>query len=102
MRHTPEERQTHVELWRGSGLTKAAYCRQAEIPYHCLVSWCRAREAVEERDSASGFVRLDGPVLGDGVRPGAHLLMSDGSRLALDESVDPGWAARLIAAVRAC
>jgi len=42
MRYTPSERQAHVDLWRESGLSKAAYCRQAGLPYHCLVSWSRS------------------------------------------------------------
>lgn len=31
----------HVELWKRSGLSMAAYCRREEIAYGSFVQWCR-------------------------------------------------------------
>jgi hypothetical protein len=40
----------HVQLWKRSGLSMAAYCRREEIAYGAFVQWCR---------------RLDGAAAGD-------------------------------------
>lgn len=40
----------HVELWKRSGLSMAAYCRREQIAYGAFVQWCR---------------RLDGAAAGD-------------------------------------
>jgi hypothetical protein len=32
-----EEQLEHVERWLESGLSKAAYCRQANLSYHLLI-----------------------------------------------------------------
>jgi hypothetical protein len=109
MRYTQSERQAHLDLWRESGLSKAAYCRQAGLPYHCLVSWSRPSgptSAKEEGDSgetgAEGFIELDhlpGPP--EGI-PGATVDLGPGRRLAIAVSADPEWAGRLLGAVFGC
>lgn len=39
---TKEERKSHVEKWKKSGLTMSEYCRQNNIPLANLSEWKRA------------------------------------------------------------
>lgn len=61
-RSNAEDRAVHVELWRQSGLSRAAYCRQADIAYHSLSDWLKVeREHIlaENADrEENGFVQL--------------------------------------------
>ena len=41
MRYTREERAAHVELWKDSGLSKAAYSRETGVAYQSLCNWAR-------------------------------------------------------------
>jgi transposase-like protein len=42
--YTPkEERKSHVENWKKSGLTMSEYCRQNNIPIASLSEWKRAQ-----------------------------------------------------------
>lgn len=35
----PEEKQTHITLWKESGLNKLEYCKQAGISYSAFCHW---------------------------------------------------------------
>jgi transposase-like protein len=63
MRVSREDRQAHVELWRGSGLSRAEYCRRAGLAYHQLTAWLRSEElrGVVDDTGGDGFVRVDVP-----------------------------------------
>lgn len=63
MRWKKEDRLAHVELWEKSGMSRAAYCREAGIAYHLLTDWVRqrnrAREAEQDgAESSAGFVEV--------------------------------------------
>ncbi len=38
---SPEEKQTHISLWKESGLNKMKYCEQAKISYKAFIHWVR-------------------------------------------------------------
>jgi hypothetical protein len=109
MRYPPDERRVHVELWRESGLSKAAYCRQAGLPYHCLVAWTRDASAGpgDPQDQAAaeagtGFIEL---IRHDDPREwvqGVTVDLGAGRRVLVPVTVDPAWAGRLLGAVFGC
>lgn len=106
MRYTPSERQAHLDLWQESGLSKAAYCRQAGLPYHCLMAWSRqavvVAEVAADGSEAGGFIELDRPSGPAPVAPAATVDLGTGRRLTIAASADPEWAGRLLGAVFGC
>lgn len=49
----------HVELWKRSGLSMAAYCRREEIAYGSFVQWCRRLdEATDGQEQSVSFVEV--------------------------------------------
>lgn len=51
--------QQHVDHWRDSGLSGAAFCKQFDLPYHQFTYWHRKFETVSiELDQPSGFARV--------------------------------------------
>lgn len=44
-KYTPEERarfwSAHINKWRQGSLTKAEYCRRAELSKHAFYYWCK-------------------------------------------------------------
>ncbi len=38
-RYSKEEKLTHLELWKESGLSKLAYCKEADLHYKTFLSW---------------------------------------------------------------
>lgn len=44
-RYSKEERLTHIELWKESGLNRREYCEQAGIKYGTFKSWFEKRHA---------------------------------------------------------
>jgi len=53
----------HVSQWRGSGLSKAAYCQQYSLVYHQMVYWCskvnnEAEDAKGTKASSSDFIAV--------------------------------------------
>ena len=61
-RTSAEDRAAHVECWKQSGLSRAAYCRQADIAYHSLSDWLRSeRKQMGADREESGFVQLPLP-----------------------------------------
>ena len=118
MRYSRQERQAHIELWRESGLSKAAYCRSAGLPYHCLVSWCAAaarddagvrHEASDDdaqRESGAAFMELPAPVAwsdrSSGLGAAARVDCGNGRWVLIAADADPAWAGRLVQAVASC
>jgi len=106
MRYTPSERQAHLDLWRESGLSKAAYCRQSGLPYHSLISWSRQPGSTIDGDSVSsddeGFIELERPSTPVGSSLGATVDLGAGRRLTIASSTDPEWAGRLLGAIFRC
>ncbi len=109
MRYPPDERRVHVELWRESGLSKAAYCRQADLPYHCLVAWTRDASAgvgdlqdQAAEEAGTGFIELIRQGDTRESAPGVTVELGAGRRVLVPATVDPGWAGRLLGAVFGC
>ncbi|WP_372600194.1 IS66 family insertion sequence element accessory protein TnpB [Amphritea sp.] len=66
--------QQHIEHWRDTGLSGAAFCKQQSLSYHQFAYWRRKLEDVvdatdTERVPTSGFARVThvaaSPVSGD-------------------------------------
>jgi hypothetical protein len=106
MRYTPSERQAHLDLWRESGLSKAAYCRQADLPYRCLISWSRQSKPVVADDpiqpGEGDFIELERPSTSAAASPGVTVDLGLGRRLTIAVSADPEWAGRLLGTVFGC
>lgn len=47
---------SHIEQWSSSGLSKAAYCKKAEIPYQSFVYYANVKH---KQVAKSGFVMID-------------------------------------------
>ncbi len=49
MRSTPSERQSYIRDWAGSGMSRAAYCREKGLTYSTFMSWFKSvgQEAAE-------------------------------------------------------
>jgi hypothetical protein len=96
-------------LWRESGLSKAAYCRQAGLPYHCLVAWTRAASAgsgdLQDQaaaEAAAGFIELTRHGDPRESVPGVTVELGAGRRVLVPATVDPAWAGHLLGAVFGC
>ena len=107
MRFTREERTVHVALWRESGLSKAAYCRECDLPYQTFVAWTRAGSGTPTRSSAEpdpapAFVQLpdDRPMVGSvalQVRIDDNLV-----ELSFAPTAPAAWVGAVLRAARAC
>lgn len=93
MSHSIADRTAHLAAWDSSGLSQAAYCRQAGLGYHLLRDWVRRRSA--EQDVPSGFVEVRRPATG----VMAVLTLSGGARVEFSAQSDPTWAAQVISSV---
>jgi len=111
MRYTPDERQAHLDLWRESGLSRAAYCRKAGLTYQTFVNWVRREQShgldAESTDSPDGFVQLwsgHGRMARDRHSDGDLRIELCGSGLSLlvEQSVDDSILLRAIRSLAAC
>jgi len=68
--------QSHVNQWRTSGLSKAAYSEQYALTYHQMVYWSAKLEHVVEPKPASGFVAVS--VSSDANDSGLSILLPSG------------------------
>lgn len=84
------EGAVHVAAWQASGLSQAAYCRQACLPYH------RFRVMLERRPvplaPSEGFVEVRRPTSSVEV----ILEWSGHTRLRFPISTDPAWVGQVI------
>ena len=114
-RTSREERAAHIDLWRSSGLSRAAYCRESGLSYGSFTQWVRdagvgrktaatARGAPAESPEAGvGFVEL--PVRAKGASCGGHIQLTwQGSPLRIEvrPGCDPAWCAALIGRLQPC
>lgn len=60
MKITNEEKKTHIELWKESGLTKTEYARQIGINREVFYSWFRQLQ--KPKAPHQGFVEVDATV----------------------------------------
>ncbi len=102
-RHSPEERQTHIELWQQSGKTKAEYCREVGLPYHCLFSWTRSKrdKEVEQVPIENGFVAIEMRTeMPD--RPGLVIQAGQWGTMQFSVSASPSWIASILREMHSC
>lgn len=106
MQTTPSERAAHVALWRESGLSKAAYCRESGISYQTFVSWTRtlgsdAGEASDDQGPIE-FVELVDDRRPEETAAAALCVQVDSLALNFAASAPAAWVAAVLRAVRAC
>ena len=112
MRYSQEERQVHVELWRESGLSRAAYCRQSGLTYATFAQWVQRMNAVgrEQTDGADGedaFIELQ---VGHGHEENGNTgpesvraeLVGTGVTVLIDGCTAPGRVAAILEALARC
>ena len=112
MRYSTEERQAHVELWRESGLSRAAYCRQSGLTYATFVQWVqRAGETRHERvdgaDNEDAFIELSVARGRSRSRKGGlesvrAELLDTGVTVLIDGDTAPGRVAAVLEALARC
>ena len=96
----------HVQRWRESGLTQAAYCQQHDLNRHTLTywSWRLRREAETARDVQEATpallpIRVAMTAVSCGALaapPDLALTWPSGLRLQLPVATDAGWLAALL------
>jgi len=114
MRTSPAEQQDHLNHWRASGTSMAAYCRQNDIPYHRMVYWrqrearCIPREGKSDLQPVTGVVPAFDCVdlnsddqLGAAI-PRMEILFPNGVCLQFHAAVHPDELRVTIEAVNAC
>ena len=108
MRYSEEERRTHVALWQESGLSKAAYCREADIPYQSFVGWThRCQDVVRDERPHAGdgndegaFIQLAGPRPGLPASHAVHVELAErGISISFRADVEAERIAAIIAQV---
>jgi len=80
-----------LELWRTSGLSKAAFCRERDIPIAQLQYW--VRRLTEPSDGSFAQVRCAED------SAGLRLRLASGMEVELDRDFDPATLVRLLQAV---
>ena len=55
-----QEQAAHVDLWQESGMSRAAYCREAGLRYHVFLGWVRrfVDRAGDPLTPSDGFIEL--------------------------------------------
>ena len=104
-----KRRAAHVQAWRRSGLTQAAYCAKHELNRHTLAYWCsrtrRPKNRLSDTAPAAQFVPLR---VKDAVQvekdsataPAAlELWWPSGMRARIAAGVDAAWVASVLGAV---
>jgi hypothetical protein len=84
----------HIDAWRGSGLSQAAYCRQHGLSAAYFSQRLRTHRAAAV---AGGQALI--PVRVEPTAPAAETLVlhrSQGQRLEIPTSVSPRWVAELL------
>jgi len=62
MKWTSEQRQTHIQNWQQSSLTKRQYSTQHQIGYSTFCKWIQSTNAEEPKaQAASKFIVLPQP-----------------------------------------
>jgi len=103
MKMNRADREAHVALWRESGLSKAAYCREHHLPYQSFVQWSRCTDA-DGPEAAGGFLELhdDRPSSDAGagcVGGGVRAAIAGVGALEFAAHADPEWIASVVRAV---
>lgn len=94
-RHTKEQQQHHITVWRQSQLSRAAYCREHNINYLTFCSWISKGHTKET--TTSSFIPIE---VKDTVQPVANfatLSFCNRCTLQLHERVEASYLHKLIA-----
>lgn len=78
------DRLLHIQRWRTSGLTRADYCRQADIKYGTFLTWLKL-EALPSGDGNFIALSKDNPEHGE-----VEILFPNGIQLRYRGRVDEG------------
>ncbi|TVR84751.1 MAG: hypothetical protein EA409_00410 [Saprospirales bacterium] len=79
----------HVQVWMGSSMSKAEYCRQAGLAYHHFLKWCReVEQGGEENEHTGQFLRIENPGVGDAPKEGFEVILANGVRIVLNGRLD--------------
>jgi len=94
----PKRWQDHIEAWQGSGLKQADYCRQHNINYKTFIARLSDYRRTREEDKT---VLIPVTVTKEAVAPlpeaqALVLLLRQGHRLELPESVSAQWLSALL------
>ena len=92
--------QQHLEKFRGSGLSRGAYCREHGLKAHQL-SYQLDRGGKTKAASKAAFARVvtTAPASEATGTCAARLIFGGGISLEVSSGADPAWMARLIAHV---
>jgi hypothetical protein len=103
--HLENQREQHVACWKASGKSRAAYCREHDIPYPAFISWIKQSTMTSQSLTPSGFIEV--------LRPPAHVperqaspvvsvSFPNGVMMRVLVGTDANWIGRVVAAVRSC
>lgn len=94
----PKRWQDHIEAWQGSGLKQVDYCRQHNINYKTFIARLSDyRRTREEGKTALIPVTVTKGAVGPLPEPQPFvLLLRQGHRLELPESVSAQWLSALL------
>lgn len=97
-RRQAEERRGHwrgvIDTWRGSGLSKAAFCREHGIGIWQFYYWAQ-RLGELDADRAVAFARVST------AESGLRLVLPGGVRLEIEAGFDPATLRRVLAVLAA-
>ena len=90
--------QQHIEEWRGSGISQAAYCRHHDLKPHQFTYW---KNRLSESDAGVSFVQLPVantlPVVSGCVK--VSLFTCNGYRIDIGTGFDPLMLKQLVQTV---
>jgi hypothetical protein len=94
----PKRWQDHIEAWQGSGLKQADYCRQHNINYKTFITRLSDYRRTREENKT---ILIPVTVTKEAVAPLPEaqpfvLLLRQGHRLELPESVSAQWLSALL------
>jgi transposase len=103
-----KRRAGHVQAWRRSGLTQAAYCEKHELNRHTLAYWCSQTRRRKDRVSDTASARFVPLRVKDAVRvekdeavasAALELWFPSGLRARIAAGMDAEWAAAVLGSV---
>jgi transposase-like protein len=90
----PKHGKKHVEAWQASGLTQAAYCRQAGLNAKNLSRWIREYRLTSESTAPRLIpIEIKPTEISAGV---LQLRLPQGHTLELPSTVSPRWLGELL------
>lgn len=92
--------QRHVEAWRESGLSQAAYCHQQGLNRKTFSVWTRRIQGDSSLGKGAPLelrpIQLEPPAPVASTPASVMLRLANGVQLELTTAVPPGWLAELL------